>query len=641
VQLVRAHISNYRSAEDSGEFGIERDVTCLVGKNESGKTACLQALYRLNSVNDSAVFDEVIDFPSRLTRQRKQAAAQRIPAVSATFVLSEDEIATIEDDLGADALVSREITVTTGYRYNGRTWDLGTDEAAIVRHLGSQLDLALGAHPAVAEATTVAGFLAALQAIDQPSASVMSMITRITEWRDQRINTYLIDEYLHPWLPRFVYFADYDTMPGTVSIPDLIERRDAGTLALGEQALLSLLAEAGASLEELLNPDKRERLIRELENTSNAISDEVFQYWSQNRELEVKLDMPPVEAGATPPLDRGPLLQIRVRNQRHRVSVPFDERSRGFVWFFSFLAYFSNLEQTSKSDLILLLDEPGLSLHARAQEDLLRLIDDRLAPRHQVIYTTHSPFMVSARRLDRVRTVIDEDRVGTKVSADIFRADEDTAFPLLAAMGIELTQTLFVGENSLLLEGPSDLIYCDVLTEALALQGRAGLDPAWVKIPIGGAGKLSTFVTLLGANKLKVAVVVDSSTKDVGAVKRLRDNDQLDRRALVEISAFTGTADADIEDLFEPGFYLNLVNQAYAQDLPTPITAADLNRHDPRIVRQIETYFRDKCITGGRFNHYRPAAELLRQQTSLIPKINAATLDKAALLFKRLNELIM
>ena len=329
-----------------------------------------------------------------------------------------------------------------------------------------------------------------------------------------------------------------------------------------------------------------------------------------------------------------------MRNLRHRVSVPFDERSRGFVWFFSFLAYFTNREQTSDSDLILLLDEPGLSLHARAQEDLLRLIDERLALKHQVIYTTHSPFMVSARHLDRVRTVIDQDKVGTKVSAEIFKADEDTAFPLMAAMDIELTQTLFVGENSLLLEGPSDLMYCDVLTEALALQGRVGLDPRWVKIPIGGAGKLSTFATLLGANKLNVAVVIDSSTKDAGAIKRLRENDQLNRRALVEISEFTGTADADIEDLFEPGLLPRPRKPGLRQGSGDADHPADLNPHDPRIVRQIETYFRDNSIAGGKFNHYRPAAELLRQQATLIPKISAATLDKAQLLFKRLNELI-
>jgi AAA ATPase domain len=641
VQLLHAHIRNYRSVEDSGDFAIEPGVTCLVGKNESGKTADLQALYRLNPVDSSAVFDEVIDFPSRLTKQRKLAAENEvIPVVTAAFALDGTEIAAIENDLGAGALTSPEFTVTAGYRSSGRTYSFSVDEAAIVRHLASRLDLALDGHPELGAVATVADFLAALQDVDEPPPSVTAMIGKITSWREQRVKLHIIETYLQPRLPKFVYFADYDTMPGIVSIPDLIDRRAQHDLSIGEQALLSLLKEAGTSPEEFLNPDKHERLIRELENTSNAISDEVFEFWSQNHELEVQLEILPAEAGAAPPHDRGPILQIRVRNQRHRVSVPFDERSRGFVWFFSFLAYFTSLEQEAGNGLILLLDEPGLSLHARAQDDLLRLIDERLAPRHQVIYTTHSPFMVSAGHLDRVRTVIDHDKGGTKVSADIFRADEDTAFPLLAAMGIELTQTLFVGENSLLLEGPSDLIYCDVLTEALDLQRRTGLDPHWVKIPIGGAGKLSTFATLLGANKLNVVVVVDSSTKDMGAIRRLRDNDQLNSRALVEISEFTAAADADIEDLFEPSFYLDLVNHAYAADLPARITAADLNPHDPRIVRQIEAYFRRGNIADGRFNHYRPAAELQRQQVALIPKLSPATLNRAELLFKRLNELI-
>jgi predicted ATP-dependent endonuclease of OLD family len=96
---------------------------------------------------------------------------------------------------------------------------------------------------------------------------------------------------------------------------------------------------------------------------------------------------------------------------------------------------------------------PGLSLHGRAQKDLLKLIDQRLAPRHQVIYTSHSPFMIDPDHLERVRTVID--KVGTKVSPEIFKADEDTAAPLLTAMGIEMTQTLFIGEHTLLLEGPA------------------------------------------------------------------------------------------------------------------------------------------------------------------------------------------
>ena len=93
------------------------------------------------------------------------------------------------------------------------------------------------------------------------------------------------------------------------------------------------------------------------------------------------------------------------------MTVPFDDRSKGFVWFFSFLAYFSQIERGDR-DLVLLLDEPGLSLHAKAQGDFLRLIENRLAPKHQVVYTTHSPFMIDARKLDRIRTVEDVDGKG-------------------------------------------------------------------------------------------------------------------------------------------------------------------------------------------------------------------------------------
>jgi hypothetical protein len=206
-------------------------------------------------------------------------------------------------------------------------------------------------------------------------------------------------------------------------------------------------------------------------------------------------------------------------------------------------------------------------------------------------------------------------------------------------MGIEMTQTLFIGENTLLLEGPSDLIYLDVLSDAAESAGRTGLDPRWVKTPIGGAGKLSTFATLLGANKLNVAVLIDSSTKDTQAVKRLRDNDQLTANGLVEISEFTAAGDADIEDLFEPAFYLDLVNRAYATTLPNPITPADLNTNIPRIVQQIEAYFRQHGITNGRFNHYKPAAVLIREQATLIPQLSTATLDRAQRLFIRLNSL--
>lgn len=638
--LVSAHVTYYRSVEDSAEFTIEPDVTCLVGKNESGKTNIAQTLFRLNPV-EPATFDEVIDFPARMTAKKKNfPAGQRIPVVAATFRYEDEELAAIEADLGPGALTSPEFTLTVGYRNEAKTVGHSYDEEAIVGHLVSQLDLGATAARPLKRAKNIAELLAALKELPEPTAATAELADRISNWRNQDIELYLIDQYAMPGMPKFVYYSDYDTMPGKVSVPELIRRRDQAQLTRGERALLGLLDMADVRLEDFSRTDQHERLIRELENAGNAISDEVFEYWTQNQDLSVKLSVHEPEDGAEAPLNEGPILFVRVDNHRHRATVPFDERSRGFVWFFSFLAYFSKLEEGQSSNLIVLLDEPGLSLHARAQQDLLRLIDERLAPQHQVIYTTHSPFMVSPGQFHRVRTVIDHEKGGTKVSAEIFKADEDTVSPLLTAMGIEMTQTLFIGEHTLLLEGPSDLIYLDVLSDLAETRGLAGLDPRWVKTPIGGSGKLSTFVTLLGANKLHVAVLVDSSTKDTGAVRRLRDNRQLARNGLVEISEFTGGGDADIEDLFERHFYLELVNRAYASELSQPITPADLAPGDPRIVRAIEGYFRQHGIADGRFNHYRPAAVLLREQATLVPMIDDATINRAGRLFTRLNGLL-
>ena len=203
-----------------------------------------------------------------------------------------------------------------------------------------------------------------------------------------------------------------------------------------------------------------------LQSASTNITDQILEYWSQNPDLDVEVSIGNARPGDIPPFNTGTIARARIWNNLHRVDTPFSERSAGFVWFFSFLVKFAQVKNAG-GPVVLLLDEPGLSLHGRAQGDLLRFVDDKLAPFHQVIYSTHSPFMVPADKLRRVRIV--EDKIdkaqtrrksyGTKVSQDVLEVDADTLFPLQGALGYEATQTLFVGEHTLLLEGPSDILY--------------------------------------------------------------------------------------------------------------------------------------------------------------------------------------
>ncbi|MBA3488018.1 MAG: AAA family ATPase, partial [Longispora sp.] len=490
--LTGARITNYRSAVDTTELVVEPDITCLVGKNESGKTAILRGMYKNNPIDPHATLDETTDFPTALSRQRRRMSPdEQIPVSRLTFQLSLNEVAAIENELGDGVMASPEFTVTVGYRNSAQVFELLADESAAVRHLRNQLDVPMSSYRNIAEADTINELYNALTAVENPPGSVAKLASMIEDWPDRQLDHKIVTQYLRPNLPRLAYFADYDAMPGVISIPSLIRRRSSGELTRGEQALLSLLTLAEIQPESFCEADQHEELVRDLEGAANAISDEVFEYWSQSDQLDVTLAVMPARDTSPAPLDEGPILQIRMRDRRHRASVPFDERSRGFVWFFSFLAYVTELERADH-DMILLLDEPGLYLHGRAQQDLLRLITERLAPRHQVIFSTHSPFMIPPNAMEQVRVVTDTTGAGTTVSADVLNADSDTTAPLVSAMAAELSRSLLTGDHTLLISHPSDLIHLDILSGLLKMRGRPGLDSRWSVTPVGGAQRLAT-----------------------------------------------------------------------------------------------------------------------------------------------------
>ncbi len=637
MRLTRARITNYRSIEDSGwvEFG---DVTCLVGKNESGKTAFLQALAHLNPISGPSDFEELMDYPSRhYAAYRGRLDKSPAKVVEAEFELDDEEMAAVESEFGKGFLKNRQLSVSRGY---GPIAMYATSQAipVAIRHMTKSLEVPASARARLNEASSFVEVKETLAGVPA-TESVTAFLGTMAEWRDENVVLHLIDSYLKGWVPKFFYFDDYSIMKGRVSMPYLRERKDAGQLDEADQAFLSLLTMVGAVPEDFENANNFEGLTRELEAAANSVTDQVCTYWTQNRQLEVGFVVSDPDAGALPPLDHGPILHVRVRNNKHRVTVPFDERSRGFVWFFSFFAYFSDLERENPG-LILLLDEPGLNLHATAQRDFLRLIDERLAPRHQVIYSTHSPFMVEAGRLDRVRTVQDVGDEGTKVSDDVLGTDGDTRFPLLAALGYDLAQNLFVAPNCLLVEGPSDMLYLQLLTQALRAKSRQGLDDAWVLVPVGGADKLVTFVSLLGSNQVNAAVLMHVSNRERQQSKNLQSDGRLSANAVVRLTEITGTSAADIEDIFTPSFYLELVNGAFSDRLSKKITLRVIGKGNPRIAVLVGNYFKALTAGGEAFSRYPPAAYFLAEQVTLLPKLDDATLDRAEMLFERINGLV-
>ena len=631
MKLVEVQVTKFRNILDSGSVQVQPDVTCLVGKNESGKTAFLHALYRLLPARGNVALSVHDQYPAWLEKRDRLRGVNLddVRPVRATFELDAADTAAVANMLGEGVISGTKLHLEKSY---GGTlyYTLETSEVAAVRHLVDGLDVPEAqakrarAVKSLAELRKLAAELSGEDDADSTTAGTV-LLSKIQEVYGEESVSKAAYDALKPRVPRFFYFHEYSALPYTVGIQRVLQAQET-ELKDGELTARALLRMAAATDEYLLNPDY-ERRKRELENVANALTNDVLKYWSQNPELRVHPDI----ERATPQGQLGPdadELKVRIWDNRHQLSLPFDEHSSGFRWFFSFLAAFSEYE-FAETPVVILLDEPALGLHARAQADFLRFIDERLSERHQVIYTTHSPFMVQPGKLERVRMVEDKGREdGAKVSANIMSTDRDTLFPLQGALGYDLVQHLFIAPHNLIVEGTSDYTYLRVISDFFAERGeREPLDERWSMLPVGGADLVPTFVALLGQH-LDLTVVVDSQKKGHQRLSHLASDGYLAGRRIITIGQVLGKRFADVEDLFSPGDYLGLYNKAFSKSHKV----ADLTGTDP-IVNQIAR------LEGiERFDHGKPADVLLRDRTSIVPNLSKQTLDNFEALFKAVNQ---
>lgn len=654
MKLITAHVTNFRSVEDSGIFSIEQ-VTCLVGKNEAGKSAVLLALAALNPHSSTpAVFDKERDYPRRyLTAYKERHAEEDAVAVITQWQLDTAEMDAVAAELGPGVLINPIISV---FRRYGATYPAISAGINLSKAMENALAPGGFDEAQLAElksAKDTGALIKQLAALPSPTPEQQKVLERLKEigWLTDAVH-----KILRKTLPSFMYFSNYDRMDGAVQFEQLQQLTANNQIQQeeysGARLFLEFMDHAGVPLEEILKVDTFETFNAKLQGASNNITDQILEYWTQNPDLEVRVTASPGKSGDKPPFNTGTVGRARIYNQLHRVDTPFSERSAGFVWFFSFLVKFAQVKADGKP-VVLLLDEPGLTLHGKAQADLLRYFEEKLAPHHQIIYSTHSPFMVAPDKLMSARVV--EDQVdttgrrrvphGTKVREDVLSNDPDTIFPLQGALGYEITQTLFVGKHTLLVEGTSDILYLQALSGALKLRGRTGLDPRWTICPTGGIGNVRAFVSLFGGNKLDITVLADRTKADKKKIEELRRHEVLKAGRVFTISDFTDKDESDVEDLFEPPLFVSIVNSAYGLTGKYELTEKSLDEADTstsRLVKKAEAAFRVMPESTPMFDHFTPAEWLIRNSTALdgASKDVEATLERAEKLFQMLNSLL-
>ena len=624
--LKKITIHKYKSFLTEQSLEVEKGITRIVGKNESGKTALLEGIAKTNYFEDNKEFkfNKDLDYPrSELTKVRNSVPE----AITCEYELEDEDIAPIEDAFGAGILMNRTIYVCSLYdntkQINGvdvnldvfKDWivyNIAVDDSvkAIILNAESYADL----EEKVGENLSQDGMKDVKARLD--------LIKKEAHGWSTPLGGYIYFKYIQPATPKFWYFSDYFTLPPRINLSEF-ETGTRGELSSEEIKIARALFElSGLSVSDIRSENNYEAFKAQLEATSNTITDEMFEYWSTNQNLQIQFDIEHRDNNTR-------FLNIRINNSRHRVSLPLKNRSKGFLWFFSFLVWFSKIQGDKKSKYILLLDEPGLSLHATAQYDLLRFIDEKLASEYQVLYTTHSPFMIDSLKLNEVRTVYDsqDPKIGSVISDAVQERDPETLFPLQAALGYTLAQNLYVSPRNLLVEGISDLVYLSHFSAVLKNMGRDGLSDDITIVPVGGADKIATFISLMRGNELSTVCLLDTfiDQKAEAHLKRMVEQKIIADKKILYYHSVLGQPFADVEDLFAKEEYLALYNGAFG----TSFKVTDLDASKP-IMAQL------KRLNGNQqFNHYTPANYMAKNIGTLT--FSKETLDNFEKVFVMVN----
>lgn len=249
--------------------------------------------------------------------------------------------------------------------------------------------------------------------------------------------------------------------------------------------------------------------------------------------------------------DRDFALRITIREQdlvftiqdRTGTEYTFNERSSGLRYFLSYLIQSQARERNEKDPIILSMDEPDAYLSAEAQQDLLKIFDDfacpeSSAPPAQVIFVTHSPFLIDRNHAERIRVL--EKGKGQDGTRVIKNASRNHYEPLRSAFGAFVGETAFIGACNLLVEGAADQIILSgaarIIRDVDRVASNETLDlNRIVIVPCGSASQVPYMLYLArgrDAEKPPVIALLDSDDEGNKAAKLLREEGKKMRRLI-------------------------------------------------------------------------------------------------------------
>jgi len=552
MKLKKFRVTNFRSVTDSGWIEAS-DVTALIGENEAGKTNLLLPLWKLNPSGDGEI--KLLDDMPRSRYAEMRESPEKHDFITCIFELEDNE-RDLAQRFGASREKSQTVEVVRDFdgRYG---WQFCDD--------------------------TDFSILNAREPLQAPPEGEGDA--------KQDAGPTLHDKLLE-LMPKFVYYSNYGNLDAQIYLPHVVEnlkRTDLGAKEAAKARTLQVLFKlVNLSPDEVLELGRatgvKERVNQQgqridvdnktddqiriddeqlrtraalLQSASSKLTKSFRDWWKQgDYRFRLQAD--------------GNYFRIWVADDRRPEEIELESRSTGLQWFLSFFLVFTYESEDTHDNAIVLLDEPGLSLHPLAQRDLSAFFDS-LSASHQIVFTTHSPFMIDADRLDRVRKVYVDEAGGTVASSNLgvnqgkgSQRGAGATYAVYSALNLTVAESLLLGCTPVIVEGPSDQHYLSAMKNILVSRGEIRPKGELVFPPSGGAKTAKIIAAILmGRDDALPCVLLDSDAAGKQAAKSLHDGlyQGAKDRILLTDTFMDGIKDSEIEDLLPPSLIVQVIDR--------------------------------------------------------------------------------
>lgn len=640
MKLLQFRVTNFRSVSDSGWIEAN-SVAALIGVNESGKTNLLLPLWKLKPARDGEI-QPTSDYPKTLFGEIRSAPdkysfieadfetgafAERIAAMAgisaeAASVVrvirffdeaylvefpNHQQLRSVDRRWVAEKLEACVSAVERGQALKQEAklqGNLTNGLSRVLDQLPKDDDLGKATIAAVKRAVDKlvpkrpAKRSAIVPLVCRLSNEIGSELTKISKPAPGDVKR--IVEAVVRAIPSFVYYSNYGNLDSEIYLPhvvDNLKREDLGAKEAAKARTLRVLfsfvkLEAKEILElghdfndingqnrepnddEIAEIAEKKRTRSILLQSASANLTTKFRDWWKQGDYQFRFEAD------------GNHFRIWVKDNRRPTEVELENRSSGLQWFLSFYLVFLVESEGQHRRSVLLLDEPGMSLHPLAQRDLSAFFES-LSETNQIVYTSHSPFLVDADRLERARKVYVASDGTTKATPNLRHSEgrgeqPGAAYAVHSALNLSVAESLLIGCLPVLVEGASDQHYLTAIKALLVSGGKITPSRELVFPPSGGTKTARIVASILtGRDEVLPFMLLDDDCPGRKMRESLvRSLYSESPEKILNVADHAGYESAEIEDL-----------------LPFGLLADEMDRME----REPETRFADVVIEGQPF----------------------------------------